>query len=323
MSAEPIRPARPEAAARAGRRRGAPLPPGLPLASDRRRAGLAADAARGEPRPCAPTRRRGLPDLAARGRSPARGRRPRAHRAPGRARAELLPHRLSGDCRGARVENPELGLGRRWRADPAELFVLREMEMQAVLLVPLVVEGRTWGLDRGLRLAPALLPRSRAAPRRARRGADRRPPGSLRARGARAAPLPRDSCLALERTRGQGRGHERAHRGSRPARRRRRGRARAGPRSGSQRRAWPVLHDIGKVRVPEAILNKPGSLTEEEWTVMRTHPEVGERILRPIQSLQAILPIVRHHHERWDGTGYPGPAHWSRDPARRSDRRRV
>ena len=66
-----------------------------------------------------------------------------------------------------------------------------------------------------------------------------------------------------------------------------------------------MLHDIGKVRVPEAILNKPGSLTEEEWTVMRTHPEVGERILRPIQSLQPILPIVRHHHERWDGTGYP------------------
>ena len=66
-----------------------------------------------------------------------------------------------------------------------------------------------------------------------------------------------------------------------------------------------VLHDIGKVRVPEAILNKPGPLTEDEWAVMRTHPEVGERILRPIQSLQAILPIVRHHHERWDGTGYP------------------
>jgi putative nucleotidyltransferase with HDIG domain len=66
-----------------------------------------------------------------------------------------------------------------------------------------------------------------------------------------------------------------------------------------------VLHDIGKVRVPEAILNKPGPLTDEEWEVMRTHPEVGEQILRPIQSLQAILPIVRHHHERWDGAGYP------------------
>ena len=59
------------------------------------------------------------------------------------------------------------------------------------------------------------------------------------------------------------------------------------------------------MRVPEAILNKPGPLDEAEWTVMRTHPEVGEQIVRPIQSLQAILPIVRHHHERWDGTGYP------------------
>jgi HD-GYP domain-containing protein (c-di-GMP phosphodiesterase class II) len=66
-----------------------------------------------------------------------------------------------------------------------------------------------------------------------------------------------------------------------------------------------VLHDIGKVRVPEAILNKPGPLTEAEWAVMKTHPEVGEKILRPIKSLNAILPIVRHHHERWDGTGYP------------------
>jgi putative nucleotidyltransferase with HDIG domain len=66
-----------------------------------------------------------------------------------------------------------------------------------------------------------------------------------------------------------------------------------------------VLHDIGKVRVPEAILNKPGPLDEAEWAIMRTHPEVGEQIVRPIQSLQAILPIIRHHHERWDGTGYP------------------
>jgi putative nucleotidyltransferase with HDIG domain len=66
-----------------------------------------------------------------------------------------------------------------------------------------------------------------------------------------------------------------------------------------------VLHDIGKVRVPESILNKPGPLDDAEWAVMKTHPEVGERILRPIRSLNAILPIVRHHHERWDGCGYP------------------
>jgi putative nucleotidyltransferase with HDIG domain len=66
-----------------------------------------------------------------------------------------------------------------------------------------------------------------------------------------------------------------------------------------------VLHDIGKVRVPESILKKPGELTEAEWEIMKTHPEVGERILKPIQSLQSVVPIVRHHHERWDGNGYP------------------
>ena len=66
-----------------------------------------------------------------------------------------------------------------------------------------------------------------------------------------------------------------------------------------------LLHDIGKIRIPESILCKPGPLTDEQWEVMRAHPEVGERILAPIDSLKAVLPIVRSSHERWDGTGYP------------------
>jgi diguanylate cyclase (GGDEF)-like protein len=66
-----------------------------------------------------------------------------------------------------------------------------------------------------------------------------------------------------------------------------------------------LLHDIGKIRVPEAILNKPGPLSAAEWEVMRTHPEAGERILAPIASLRDVLPIVRSSHERWDGAGYP------------------
>ena len=66
-----------------------------------------------------------------------------------------------------------------------------------------------------------------------------------------------------------------------------------------------LLHDIGKIRVPESILNKPGALTDEEWDVMRTHPEAGETILAPIASLRQVLPIVRGSHERWDGRGYP------------------
>jgi HD-GYP domain-containing protein (c-di-GMP phosphodiesterase class II) len=68
-----------------------------------------------------------------------------------------------------------------------------------------------------------------------------------------------------------------------------------------------LLHDLGKIGVPEAILNKPGKLTAEEFEAMRTHPVHGARILAKIQNPQfaALLPGVRHHHERWDGSGYP------------------
>jgi diguanylate cyclase (GGDEF)-like protein/putative nucleotidyltransferase with HDIG domain len=66
-----------------------------------------------------------------------------------------------------------------------------------------------------------------------------------------------------------------------------------------------LLHDIGKIRIPESILNKPAALDEEEWALMRTHPVVGERILAPIEALAGVVPIVRSSHERWDGGGYP------------------
>ena len=65
------------------------------------------------------------------------------------------------------------------------------------------------------------------------------------------------------------------------------------------------LHDIGKVGIPDAILFKPGKLTLEEWRVMRSHPVLGEEICRPLPALRKVLPLIRHHHERWDGTGYP------------------
>ncbi|MFQ5847233.1 MAG: HD-GYP domain-containing protein [Candidatus Methylomirabilales bacterium] len=65
------------------------------------------------------------------------------------------------------------------------------------------------------------------------------------------------------------------------------------------------MHDLGKISVPEAILLKSGPLTPEEWQVMRLHPVVGERICQPLRSLRLVLPIIRHHHERWDGSGYP------------------
>jgi putative two-component system response regulator len=65
------------------------------------------------------------------------------------------------------------------------------------------------------------------------------------------------------------------------------------------------LHDVGKVAIPDHILFKPGPLTPEEWEIMKTHAERGERICSSMRSLAAVLPIIRHHHEKWDGTGYP------------------
>jgi putative nucleotidyltransferase with HDIG domain len=66
-----------------------------------------------------------------------------------------------------------------------------------------------------------------------------------------------------------------------------------------------LFHDIGKIRIPESILNKPGPLDDAEWGIMRSHTIAGEAILAPITSLREVLPIVRSSHERWDGRGYP------------------
>lgn len=65
------------------------------------------------------------------------------------------------------------------------------------------------------------------------------------------------------------------------------------------------LHDVGKVGIPDAILFKPTRLTAEEWVVMRSHTVRGEEICRHVAALRRVLPIIRHHHERWDGSGYP------------------
>ncbi|MGH9581436.1 MAG: HD domain-containing phosphohydrolase, partial [Bryobacteraceae bacterium] len=65
------------------------------------------------------------------------------------------------------------------------------------------------------------------------------------------------------------------------------------------------LHDIGKVAIPDKILFKPGPLTPEEWHIMKSHAERGERICASMRTLAPVLPIIRHHHERWDGSGYP------------------
>src|SRR5439155_20990192 len=190
-------------------------------------------------------------------------------------------------------------------ADPAELFVLREMDMQAVLLIPLVSDNEPWGLievydsrarsfSAGERHLAELAATQIGALLTAFEHEDRAQrlyretlaslSNALEAKDAVTSQHTEEVVrLAVAVAAELGLGLEQVR----------------------NIELGAVLHDIGKVRVPEAILNKPGPLTAEEWLVMKTHPEIGEHILRPIQSLQGILPIVRHHHERWDGTGYP------------------
>jgi diguanylate cyclase (GGDEF)-like protein/putative nucleotidyltransferase with HDIG domain len=69
--------------------------------------------------------------------------------------------------------------------------------------------------------------------------------------------------------------------------------------------AAALLHDIGKVAIPDAVLHKPGRLTEAEWELMKEHPVIGERILAAVPGMASIAKIVRHEHEHWNGAGYP------------------
>ena len=67
-----------------------------------------------------------------------------------------------------------------------------------------------------------------------------------------------------------------------------------------------LLHDIGKIGIPESVLRKPSKLTDEEWEIMKQHPTIGaEKVLMPNESLHDLIPIVKYHHEHWDGSGYP------------------
>jgi len=66
-----------------------------------------------------------------------------------------------------------------------------------------------------------------------------------------------------------------------------------------------VLHDLGKISIPDVILKKGSDLTSEEWEIMKQHPIIGENICKPLKSLRRVLPIIRSHHEHWNGSGYP------------------
>ena len=70
-------------------------------------------------------------------------------------------------------------------------------------------------------------------------------------------------------------------------------------------RLGAILHDVGKIGIPDRVLLKPSALNEEERRIVETHPEIGDKLLEPLDLLAGARPIVRHHHERWDGTGYP------------------
>ncbi|MEW5721207.1 MAG: HD-GYP domain-containing protein, partial [Chloroflexota bacterium] len=70
-------------------------------------------------------------------------------------------------------------------------------------------------------------------------------------------------------------------------------------------RRGALLHDIGKMGIPDAILLKPGALTDQEWEIMRKHPQYAYELLSPIAYLRPALDIPYCHHEKWDGTGYP------------------
>ena len=66
-----------------------------------------------------------------------------------------------------------------------------------------------------------------------------------------------------------------------------------------------LLHDVGKLALPSAVLDHPGRLCDEDWQLVRDHPVIGERTLRLVPGLESTAPLVRHSHERWDGNGYP------------------
>jgi putative two-component system response regulator len=70
-------------------------------------------------------------------------------------------------------------------------------------------------------------------------------------------------------------------------------------------RLGAILHDVGKIGIPDRVLLKPGPLDAEEREIVETHPEIGDKLLEPLDLLASARPVVRHHHERWDGDGYP------------------
>lgn len=190
-------------------------------------------------------------------------------------------------------------------ADAGEAFVLRELGMQAVLILPLVTEGRVWGIVEVYETRPRRFGTVDLGVAEFVVGQMGRLLESFDNTDAMerfywetlasitSALEAKDACTSRHTEEVRALAVDLA--------------AALGMRGGELRsiELGALLHDIGKIRVPEAILNKPGPLDDGEWEIMRAHPTVGAQILAPISPLRDVLPIVRSHHERWDGGGYP------------------
>jgi putative nucleotidyltransferase with HDIG domain len=189
--------------------------------------------------------------------------------------------------------------------EPTEAFVLRELGMEAVLMLPFVVAGRPWGLvevydERPRRFAEGEAPladvflrqvagvlvqlEQTAAVERLYRETLASLANALEAKDSYTSDHAQEVVDLVVEVAGVFGLDEEAVRSV---------------------ELGALLHDIGKIRIPESILNKPGPLDEHEWDVVRSHTEAGESILQPIESLRDVLPLVRSSHERWDGRGYP------------------
>jgi HD domain-containing protein/GAF domain-containing protein len=197
----------------------------------------------------------------------------------------------------AALDDPEV--------DPSEAFVLETVGAHSVLLLPLLVDGRTWGLveiyrtsrraftEADLALASIIAVAiggmaSRMTAREQVRLVYHETLASLANALASKDSLTQvhtEDVASLALALGE--------------------RLELGASELEDLHLGALLHDVGKIRVPDSILNKSGPLSEEEWEVMRQHTLAGEAILAPLSSLQGVLPIVRSHHERWDGQGYP------------------
>jgi diguanylate cyclase (GGDEF)-like protein/putative nucleotidyltransferase with HDIG domain len=189
--------------------------------------------------------------------------------------------------------------------DESEAFVLRRLGLHAVLMLPLRVRGRAWGLVEVYDAKQRSFDRADTALAELLVGHLEVLLAQFEHAEA-VEQLYRETLAsltsALEAKDGSTSAHAREVSERAVAVARRLG---AGEELVQAVELGALLHDIGKIRVPDSLLEKRSALDEDEWAVMRTHPVVGERILAPIEALAKVVPIVRSSHERWDGGGYP------------------